>query len=183
MKEIWKPINQYEGLYEVSNLGNVRSLDKIAFTKAGWKRAYKGRMIKPKKHNGGYSTIILHRDGKTQTRTIHRLVAEAFLPNPNNYPEVNHIDENKTNNAVSNLEWCTRIQNQHHGTAIERSNLKQRIPFYQIDHEGHIVKRWDGFKVLQRDGQFQRCEVSKCCRGLRDTYKGYRWEYAPKEVV
>ena len=114
MEEIWKPINDYPG-YEISNLGRVKSykMDKI-----------NGKIMNPYKTTKGYLQIDISLDGRARKNrrhlAIHRLVAIAFLPNPNNYPQVNHKDENKENNCVNNLEWCTNDYNCHYGTKIER---------------------------------------------------------------
>ena len=110
MQEIWKEIEGYEGLYEVSNLGRVRSLDREQFQIGNggsyFKRIYKGRILKFKIDYHGYYRVHLSVNGERKHYLVHRLVAEAFIPNPNNLPCVNHKDEDKTNNSVDNLEWC-----------------------------------------------------------------------------
>ena len=108
MKEIWKDIKGYEGLYQVSNLGNVRSMDRI--TRDG--RKIKGKNIKPHTNgNSRYLRVALCNNGKIKYENIHRLVAKAFIPNPENKPEVNHKDENPSNNFIDNLEWMTSKEN------------------------------------------------------------------------
>lgn len=118
--EIWKDIIGYEGLYQISNLGSVKSLERYRAYKNGKPRHMKSKKLIPGRSKCGYYTVVLYKEGKRKTHTIHRLVAKAFIPNPNNYPYVNHIDENKTNNHISNLEWCTASYNSRHGTRIER---------------------------------------------------------------
>lgn len=119
MKEIWKPIKNYEGLYEVSNNGRIRSVDRVVeFNTAYGKqeRFFKGKIIS--QHFDGkknYLFVILSKNGKQKMRNVHRIVAENFISNPKNYPEVNHIDENKTNNNVGNLEWCDHKYNNNYG--------------------------------------------------------------------
>lgn len=109
--EIWKTINGYENFYEVSNYGRVRSLDRIVYFKnKKGSRAYKGKILKQKYHNG-YAMVNLNKNKNMEVKYIHRLVAEAFLPNPKNFPCVNHIDGVKSNNHVENLEWCTYSEN------------------------------------------------------------------------
>ena len=112
MKEKWKPIVGYEGLYEVSNMGRVRSLDHV--DRLG--RVIKGKLRKEQKSSNGYRQVCLSKNGQHKIALIHRLVASAFIDNPKRLPEVNHIDENKTNNIASNLEWCTRKYNNQYGT-------------------------------------------------------------------
>lgn len=114
--EIWKPIKDYEGLYQVSNLGRVKSLERI--DSLGHKR--KEKIFKPRKDKYGYLRVSLWKDGKGKMVSIHRLVAIHFIPNPDNLPEVNHKDENKENNTLSNLEWCDRKYNNNYGTRIQR---------------------------------------------------------------
>ena len=107
MEEIWKPIKGYESLYEVSNLGRVKSLK--------WG---KERILRTDKSNNGYLRVVLCKDGKKKKYLVHRLVCESFLPNSNNLPEVNHKDENKTNNKVDNLEWCDRTYNNRYSQSV-----------------------------------------------------------------
>ena len=114
LNEIWKPIKGYEGLYEVSNFGRIKSI-----------RFGKEKIMKLQLKKNNYLDISLTKDGKTKRFLIHRLVAEAFIPNPDNLPEVNHKDECKTNNNVNNLEWCDRVYNINYGTCIERRSKKR----------------------------------------------------------
>lgn len=123
--EDWKDITGYEGLYQVSNFGRVKRLNT-------------NRILKSAKSKGGYPYIVLSKNGITSNKTIHRLVAKAFIPNPENKPEVNHIDENKTNNKVSNLNWMTRKENVNHGTRTERC----LIPIIAINIKTGEVKEF-----------------------------------------
>ena len=111
MKEIWKDIKNFEGLYQVSNLGNVRSLDRISVNSYGMPRKLKGHPMKLHLNVYGYLDVGLSNCGAGNIFKVHRLVAEAFIPNPNNLRMVNHKDENKTNNCVDNLEWCNNQYN------------------------------------------------------------------------
>lgn len=121
MTEIWKAIKGYEGLYEVSNLGNVRSLNRTVRRRQGY-IIKKGRILIPfYEEKKGYYQVALAKDGKVKKHRVHRLVAVAFLENPFNYTDVNHKDEVKTNNNVDNLEWCTRKYNNNYGTKPERT--------------------------------------------------------------
>ena len=118
MKEIWKDIEGYEGLYQVSNLGRVKSFPRIGT------HARKIKIIKIMEDRIGYKFIHLSKNNKQKRKSIHRLVAETFIPNPNNYPCINHIDECKENNKVNNLEWCTYSYNNNYGTKISRQREK-----------------------------------------------------------
>ena len=118
MTEIYKDIKDLEGKYQVSNFGQILSLN--------YRKTGKAELLKPGKTKDGYPIVILYKDGKKKTFTIHRLVAETFLPNPNNLLEVNHKDEDKTNNSVDNLEWCTREYNINYGTHNERMSKTKK---------------------------------------------------------
>lgn len=111
--EIWKPVVGYEGLYEVSNLGNVKSVDKVVQTKRG-SRHYPERRLSEWVDHKNYKTVLLCKNGKQRTTKVHRIVAEAFIENPLGYKQINHIDCDKRNNNVSNLEWCNNSRNQKH---------------------------------------------------------------------
>lgn len=120
MNEIWKDIKGYEGYYQVSNFGKVRSLNRSIYRKNGRKQSFKDQELKfHDKH--GYLGINLRKDGKIKSCTVHRLVAEAFIPNPYNLPQINHKDENKYNNRIDNLEWCSSSYNMNYGTRTYRS--------------------------------------------------------------
>ena len=178
--EIWKPKKDYEGLYEVSNFGRVKSLGN------GNSGNSKERILKPYKTKDGYLKIGLFKNGKRKKILVHRLVAETFLPNPNNLPEVNHKDENKTNNFVGtpendykdgNLEWCTREYNQKFGTRTERIAKTRSKPVLQISLKGEFIREWKSAKECERNG-FNQGHVCNCCKGKRKSHKGFKWCYA-----
>lgn len=114
MVEVWKEINDYEGLYEVSSLGRVRSLDRYVSYTNGQIHLHKGKVLRPGVCNG-YLQVVLCKNGEVKHPLVHRLVAEAFIPNPDNLPQVNHKDENPSNNTIDNLEWCTSLYNINYG--------------------------------------------------------------------
>ena len=172
MEEIWKPIG-YEG-YEVSNLGRVKSYkyDKI-----------NGRIMKPYKDSKGYLQIDLQLDGRKRENrkhlAVHRLVAMAFIPNPYNLSQVNHKDEDKTNNCVDNLEWCTNDYNAHYGTHIERVAEKlKRIPVYSIDKNGnieHFVSITEADRIVSGKEKGISARISMALSGKRKTAYGRQW--------
>jgi hypothetical protein len=120
MKEIWKDIEGYEGYYSISNYGNVKSLERIIKSKNGVIRKRKEMLLKPNIDKDGYYTITLTKNSNPKTFKIHRLVGTAFIDNPNNFPMINHKDENKQNNYFENLEWCDSKYNNNYGTIRER---------------------------------------------------------------
>ena len=175
-KEYWKPIKGYEGLYEVSNLGRVKSL------KFG-----KERMLKVSKDKKGYLHVVLCKENILKTYYVHRLVAEAFIDNTDNLPCVNHKDENPQNNVVSNLEWCDAKYNLNYGTRNKRisekmTNGKLSKPVLQYTLDGELVKKWSSTHECSRNG-YNRGNVSACCLGYLKFYKGYIWRYEKDQDV
>ena len=128
MEEIWKPVKDFEGYYEVSNLGRVRSVDRVVLDKVrNCERLLKGRIIIQSDNGHGYKRVVFCKEHKLINKYVHRMVAETFIPNPDNLPQVNHKDEDKSNNAVSNLEWCSEVYNTNYGTGIQRKSMSIRL--------------------------------------------------------
>lgn len=184
-KEEWKPIEGYEGLYEVSNYGRVRSLDRTLTINVPNKGVLtylrKGAYKKQNYHRDGYPMVTLSDNKKRKTFLVHRLVACAFVPNPNQLNEVNHIDENKSNNHSSNLEWVTRMQNIHHGTGIDRmkkNTIHRWQPVVQMTMDGSFVKRWDSIIHASKALHISHCCIVNACRGKYKYSHGFRWRYA-----
>lgn len=165
MKEIWKDIKNYEGHYQVSNLGRVKSI------KFG-----KEIILKQQQCMDGYYYVNLSKNGIAKRYYVHRLVAEAFIDNSDNLPCVNHKDENKQNNVVSNLEWCTHEYNNNYGTRIERCSKT----VLQFDLNGNLIKEWKSLHECNRNG-FNQGDICKCCNGKRKTAKGFIWKYKNEE--
>lgn len=171
MEEIWKNIFGYEGLYQISNHGRVKSL------KFG-----KEKILKSRKDKYGYHQVILSKEGKIKNHLIHRLVAYAFIDNPNNLPQVNHKDEDKTNNMVENLEYCDRIYNLNYGTHNERMAKAKSIPILQFTKQGEFIKKWDSAIQVERVLGFNSCNIYMCCKGRRKSAHDYKWRYYFKGI-
>ena len=146
--EIWKDINNYEGLYQISNEGNVKSLDKSYNVGYGGIKHQEEIILKPTYVGNGYLHVCLCKNGNKEYKRIHRLVAEAFIPNPNGYPTVNHKDENPENNKVENLEWCTQLDNVRHSSehmkhkkGITHSNTGEKYITYSKGKYRVIIDR------------------------------------------
>ena len=184
MIEEWRtPIydgETYEG-FEVSNLGKIKSLN--------YRRTGKPDLMKPVEMKNGYLKVGLRKNKKTKMCLVHRLVGETFLPNPENLPEVNHIDEDKTNNFVflnedgsvdkekSNLEWKNHRDNINHGTRNERAGKALTKRVLQLSLTGELIKEWESTAECGRNG-FDQGTVCKCCNGKLPHYKGFCWMYA-----
>ena len=130
--EIWKDIFGYENIYQVSNLGRVRGLKRKTGNSTGY-YIRKGKILKKAMNIHGYEFVILSKNGKRKTITVHRLVAEAFIPNPNHFPCINHKNENRACNIVENLEWCTHKYNSNYGTSQKRKVMAISKPIIQMD--------------------------------------------------
>ena len=176
--ELWKDIKSFEGLYQVSTFGRVRSFDKYIDVKIRNvdKALKRGKILKPAYNKYGYLTVNLYKDGKRTNFRVHRLVAEAFISNPDNLPFVNHKDEVKDNNYPYNLEWCTDDYNRHYGTAIKRRAEKLSKKVYQYDLQGNLINVWASTMDCDRNGYDHRT-ISACCLGKLKTHKGYIWSY------
>jgi hypothetical protein len=195
MEEIWKDIEGFEGVYQVSNLGRVRSL--------GFDRWHKGKILKPSFDSKmNYLFVGLHKNGKTTQRNIHRLVAEAFIQNPNNLPCVNHINEVKTDNRAINLEWCTVEYNSNYGNAKKnmidsrrKNNNQEEInkkikdtkkrnqsfscekPVAQYTMNGTFIARYESATDAERKTGISRGGIQRCCIGRYLQAKGFIWKY------
>lgn len=180
MSEEWKDIEGYEGLYQVSTFGRIRSCNRTIETSLNVRR-YTGRIIKQQEHKG-YLSVMLSNTG-TQTRMpVHRIVAKAFIPNPDNLPEVNHKDENPSNNAVYNLEWCDRLYNANYGTAMERMAQKRSVAVEQYDIKGNYINSYRSTREAARAlGKNSNGNIANCLNGKVKTAYGYIWKYKEAE--
>lgn len=171
------------GLYEVSNLGRVRSLDHCIRQKNNSKQLKKGRILKPSINKFGYMYVNLSKNCIIKGYKVHRLVAEAFIPNSENKPQVNHIDGNKLNNNVNNLEWCTNSENQKHAfkngmQKIQWSNLYKGKRVRQYDLNENFIKEWNTIKEASVGTGTNEICIGYVCKGKRKTAGGYKWKYA-----
>ena len=157
MIEEWRPIEGYEGLYEVSSYGRVRSLDRYVVDSLENRRFYKGKVLSPAKDTDGYLKVGLSYNGKCKKCLIHRLAAQAFIPNPDNLPEVNHLDEDKTNNRVDNLEWCTAKYNVNFGTARTRS-IKTKVKKGYVNEENVGLSKEEYNKKKYQENKDKICD-------------------------
>lgn len=185
MIEIWKDVLGYEGYYQISNLGNIRGIDRKAKSKisrTGF-RIVKGKIISTHINKYGYLSVRLRKNGLTKAFTIHRLVAIAFIPNPNNYPSINHIDENKLNNTVSNLEWCTVRYNNLYNNRQDKINKKLRetnpnsISVYQYSKEGILLNKFKSIRDASRITGISRSIIRRSCKGGGILMKDSIWKF------
>lgn len=191
MEEIWRDICGYEGYYQVSNYGRVKRLGRLYWNVPNESYSFFPENIlcghyTPK----GYKRVLLSKDCKQKKYLVHRLVATAFIPNPNNLPQVNHKDEDKTNNFVyvnedgtvdlekSNLEWCDNKYNCNYGTQRKEKLTKGRRAVLQYDLQGNFIKEYEGIKKAEQETHVWSSSISLCCRGLCESRGGFIWRYS-----
>ena len=187
MEEIWKEIKGYPN-YQVSNMGRVKRLS------TGYYRRTE-KILKPQLQNNGYLHIKLSQKDKTKCILVHRLVAQVFIPNPNNLPQVNHINEDKTDNRVENLEWCTQKYNINYGNGISKRvktnkengtykkigeiNSKIRSKsILQFSRDNSFIRKWDCIMDVQRELGYDNKQICSCLKNRQKTAKGFKWVYA-----
>ena len=174
--EEWRDVAGYEGLYQVSSEGRVKSLERKV-PKGYGERTVKERILKPNVVGRGYLRVGLYAGGKRKMFFVHRLVCQAFHDNPENKLDVNHINENKTDNRACNLEWCTRRENCNHGTRNERSAKNRSKSVGQYTHDGELVKIWPSAMEVQRQTGFSQGNICKAANGKYKQVYGFRWKY------
>lgn len=170
MVEIWKDIKGYEGFYKISNLGNIKSLPRNGTIK------YE-KILKPN-NVAGYYQVSLQKNGIVEHKKIHRLVAEAFIQNPKEKKEVNHIDGNKHNNSVDNLEWVTTSENQIHSKYVLGKGLRKVL---QYSKDNNFIKEWRSIIEASKNLNIKSSNICDCCLKNRKTAGGYVWKYAKEE--
>ena len=168
-KEVWRDIEGYEGLYQVSSEGRVKSLKR--------KMRKNERILKPTYNDRGYLYVDLCAGGKRKRFYAHRLVCQAFHENPDNKPEVNHINENASDNRACNLEWCTRRENNNHGTRTERSAKTQSKSIGQYTRDGELIKIWPSAREAERQTGFRHGYICQSANGKYKQAYGFIWRY------
>lgn len=176
---MWKAVKGYEGIYEVSNDGEVR---RLAYHDAGniGKYGSEPRTVKQRSDKDGYKTVTLQYKRVIKGCRVHRLVAEAFIPNEENKPQVNHINGVKHDNRVENLEWNTRSENIRHRIdvlGVTLRNKKGSKPVVQFDKAHNVIAEYPSAKEAARQNGISQGHISECCRHEMPSYKGYLWEY------
>lgn len=179
MEEIWKDIPYYEGYFQVSNYGNVRALERRFYDIMDRERVFKGRAIKSF-YKGKYEAVALHKEGTIKKFFVHRLVAMAFIPNPDNLPCINHKDENPSNNYVGNLEWCTYAYNANYGGRGDRCYESMRKngfvkDVYQFTKQGEFVAKYRTIEEAKRKTGLSH--IGSVLRGERKHCGGFLWSY------
>ena len=191
--EIWKDIKGYEGLYQVSNLGRVKSFDRWVKGSYNGLQFKKGKILKPSIGHFYFQVSLVNINGEKNSYTIHRLVAESFLPNPENKTEIDHIDTNPLNNNVENLKWCTHKENMNNPiTKQKRCGDNHPKPFLgkfgkenphskpilQFTLDGKLIRKWECFKDVERELGLHHPNILKVIRGDRNHTGGCKWGYA-----
>ena len=178
MEEIWKDIEGFEGLYQVSSLGRVKSLERTVRANTCGVRVLQERLLSVCKSSCGYYIVVLCKNGKHYTKLAHRLVAEAFIPNTRNLNEVNHKDENKLNNSLANLEWCDRAYNANYGTGAERCAKQKRRPVIMLDVETmRTISVFKSAREANKETGISYKSISSVCNGKSKTAGGYIWKF------
>lgn len=188
MEETWKWIDEYENMYQVSNIGRVRSVDRDVYCEVSPNKLQHifGKVLKQGINQKGYPIVYLSKDGKQKTITVHRLVAKAFIENPLSLPQVNHKDGCKTNNYVGNLEWCDNSYNQKHAWAngmqpsYEESNGRGRpaksVAMLDLNTK-EVLRTFQTLASVKRETGINQFNVRSVCLGLRNHAGGYDWKF------
>ena len=197
MREEWRDIKGYEGLYQVSNMGRVKSLKRTVWCglNGGCYRAIPEKIRKGVDNGQGYLQVQLSKDGKVKQCRINRLVAQAFLPNPDNLPIINHKDENKYNNHMDNLEWCSHSYNNTYNDRAKKAGkkvaeklrgrkqteehiMKKSKPVFSVDKDSGLIMWWESAREAGRVLGINQSNIIKCCKGKYHSTGNHIWFYA-----
>lgn len=174
MKEVWKDIKGYEGMYQISNCGRIKSLERIIQRRTNAITVHEKFLQLG--DNKGYKTVALANHGKIRYYQVHRLVAQAFIPNPDNLPCVNHKNEIPSDNRVNNLEWCTKSYNNAYNQARVKAAMHRRIPIYQYDKNGLLLKEWSHAREAAEALGLNKHAIYECCVGRTKSSGGFIWK-------
>lgn len=172
--EVWQDIEGYEGYYKVSNYGRVKNAERKVWNGRGYYTIKE--TVKSPSLNRGYLQIKLSKNNTDKMYLVHRLVADTFISNFSNFPCINHKDENKENNRVENLEWCTVEYNNRYNGRYDRVSKKMGNIVQQIK-DGKVVKEYQSCRQAARELNIHPCHIAECARGIRSSYGGYAWKY------
>lgn len=175
-EEIWKDIPGYEGYYQASTFGNIKSVERYIDRK-GKRIHIKERILSPERTATGYLRVGLYKDGKQRLIRVHKLVAETFLENSKNYKSINHKDENPMNNNVENLEFCNHKYNNNYGSHGEKISKANGKPVMQFDLNGTFIKEFDSAKIAAIKTNCNSSWIVQCCLGKIKKHKGFLWKY------
>lgn len=173
MQEIWKDVEEFNGVYKISNLGRLKSISRTVKHPKGscvLKEKFLSQVINKK----GYIEFQITYNGKHYSRKAHRLVADAFISNPLSLPQVNHINGDKTDNRVENLEWCNNSKNQRHAVRI---GLRKTMTVLQFDLSGNLINEWKSASDAERVLGIRHNHILEACNGKRKTHKGFIWKF------
>lgn len=182
MNEVWKDIQGYEGKYQVSNLGRVKSLARYRKNNGNSQTFQEERILKQSINNCGYCIVELSFEGKRKRYSVHRLVANAFVKNDEGKEQVNHKDENKQNNYADNLEWCTCKENTNYGSHNKRMAITKGTAVVRIDENGNC-KEFYGISEAARQNKIPQSCISECLSGKTKKAGGYYWRKKAIEIV
>ena len=186
--EFWADIPEYEGLYQASTYGRIRSVERTIISSNGKRRFFPSCILNPSNDSDGYYIISIHtaNSRKRISKKVHRLVASTFLPKPTReQTQINHKSEIKTENQVWNLEWCSAYYNTNYGNrnkqaqeSLRSTNKIHRKPVMQFDSDGNYIKTYQSIKEAKRITGFADCHIIDCCKGKKEHAYGYCWKYA-----